>query len=656
MPTEKILDRVNSPLDLKALTLEELKQLAKEIRQLIIEVVSRNGGHLAPNLGVVELTLALHRVFDLPRDKMVFDVGHQAYIHKILTGRKDKFPTLRQYKGLSGFPKRQESEYDVFGAGHSSTSVSAADGIAAARDLKGEDYHVVAVIGDGAMTGGMSFEALNHVGDTKRRMLIVLNDNEMSISKNVGAMSQYLYQLRTGETYNRLKHDVENWLGSLEFGQDVLEAIDRVKTGVKYLVMPESVFEHLGIKYFGPVDGHDLEALIRLFTAVKKEPGPVLVHVVTQKGRGYAPAETNPNKFHGTGPFDIATGKKLDNRSAPPAYTEVFGKTLTEIGEKDPSVVAITAAMPDGTGVSGFAEKFPDRFYDVGIAEQHAVTFAAGLSTQGIKPVTAIYSTFLQRAYDQILHDVCMQQLPVKLCLDRAGLVGDDGYTHHGVFDYAYLLPMPGMVVMAPKDENELRHMLLTAVNYQEGPIALRYPRGSGAGVDCTEPLHEIPVGKAEKLRDGREVSLWAIGSMVAAAQKTADLLAEQGVSAGVINMRFAKPLDEELLLSEAGRTGCIVTMEEGAVHGGVGDAVLDALNRNGRLPDTAVLNFGIPDAFVSQGDRELLLQDIGLTPEAMTRKILGKMKSGRQNAGIRGVDRTAGTAVEGSIAKADHE
>jgi len=496
------------------LSLEEMNRLAAEIRQLMLDVVSKNGGHLAPNLGVVELTIALHRVFDSPRDKFVFDVGHQAYIHKIITGRKDRFPTLRQYKGLSGFPKRQESEHDVFGVGHSSTSISAADGIAAARDLLGDDYHVVAIIGDGAMTGGMSFEALNHVGDTKRRLIIILNDNEMSISKNVGAMSQYLYQLRTGETYNRLKHNLENWLSGLEHGDDVLEAIDRVKTGVKYLVNPESMFEHLGIKYFGPVDGHNIEALIPMLTAAKKEDGPVLLHVITKKGKGYAPAEESPNKFHGTGPFDIATGKKITKPGAPPSYTDVFGKTLVELAEKDKRIVAITAAMPDGTGVTGFAQRFPDRFFDVGIAEQHAVTFAAGLATQGIKAVAAIYSTFMQRAYDQVLHDVCMQKLPVKLCMDRAGLVGDDGYTHHGVFDYAYLLPMPHMVIMAPKDENELRHMLATAMEYDDGPISLRYPRGSGLGVDCSEALHTLPIGRAERIRTGTDVSLWAIGRM----------------------------------------------------------------------------------------------------------------------------------------------
>lgn len=627
MSRDRILDRVNSPLDLKMLSLEEMNRLAAEIRQLMLDVVSKNGGHLAPNLGVVELTIALHRVFDSPRDKFVFDVGHQAYIHKIITGRKDRFPTLRQYKGLSGFPKRQESEHDVFGVGHSSTSISAADGIAAARDLLGDDYHVVAIIGDGAMTGGMSFEALNHVGDTKRRLIIILNDNEMSISKNVGAMSQYLYQLRTGETYNRLKHNLENWLSGLEHGDDVLEAIDRVKTGVKYLVNPESMFEHLGIKYFGPVDGHNIEALIPMLTAAKKEDGPVLLHVITKKGKGYAPAEESPNKFHGTGPFDIATGKKITKPGAPPSYTDVFGKTLVELAEKDKRIVAITAAMPDGTGVTGFAQRFPDRFFDVGIAEQHAVTFAAGLATQGIKAVAAIYSTFMQRAYDQVLHDVCMQKLPVKLCMDRAGLVGDDGYTHHGVFDYAYLLPMPHMVIMAPKDENELRHMLATAMEYDDGPISLRYPRGSGLGVDCSEALHTLPIGRAERIRTGTDVSLWAIGSMVSEAEKTAELLQEKGVSVGVVNMRFAKPLDTEMLFQDARDTHCIVTMEEGAVIGGVGEALVQALNNHGLLDKTLVLNFGIPDEFISQGDRKLLLRDIGLTPELMADRILDWMK-----------------------------
>ncbi len=625
--SDKILDRVNSPLDLKTLTLPEMNLLAAEIRQLLIEVVSKNGGHLAPNLGVVELTIALHRVFDSPKDKLIFDVGHQAYIHKILTGRKEAFPTLRTYKGLSGFPKRQESEHDAFGVGHSSTSVSAADGIAAARDLKGEDYHVVAIIGDGAMTGGMSFEALNHIGDTGRRVIIILNDNEMSISKNVGAMSQYLYQLRTGETYNKLKHNLETWLGDMKHGDDVLEVIDRVKGGVKYLVSPGSIFEYLGIKYFGPVDGHDIEALLPMLTAAKREEGPVLIHVITKKGKGYTPAEERANEFHGTGPFDIATGRKISKPGAPPTYTGVFGKTLVELAEKDKSIVAITAAMPDGTGTNQFAQRFPERFFDVGIAEQHAVTFAAGLATEGIKPVTAIYSTFMQRAYDQVLHDICMQNLPVKLCMDRAGLVGDDGYTHHGVFDYAYLIPMPNMTVMAPKDENELRHMLLTAVEYNAGPISLRYPRGSGVGADLSEPLHTLPIGKGETLREGTDLTIFAIGSMVAEAEKTADLLQTKGISAGVVNMRFAKPLDEDLLCENAAKTHRIVTMEEGVLKGGVGDAVLETLNRYGLLQMTAVLPFGIPDEFISQGDKKLLMHDIGLSPEQMAEKILQWIK-----------------------------
>ena len=623
MSKYRILDRVNGPQDLRALYLPELQGLAAEIRAFLVDIVSRTGGHLAPNLGVVELTLALHKVFDCPQDKIVFDVGHQAYVHKILTGRKDRFDSLRQYGGLSGFPKLTESPCDAFGVGHASTSISAADGIAAARDLKGERFNVAAVIGDGAMTGGMSFEALNHVGDTKRRMVIILNDNEMSISRNVGAMSHYLYALRTGDTYKKLKGDLEKWLGGIDRGQDVLEAIGRVKAGVKYLVLPESVFEHLGIKYFGPIDGHNIEELVDVLSKAKEEPGPVLVHVITKKGKGYGPAEEKPNSFHGTGPFDIATGKKVPSSSPAPKYTDVFGKTLIELAETDPSIVAITAAMPDGTGTEAFKERFPDRFFDVGIAEQHAVTFAAGLATQGMKPVAAIYSTFMQRAYDQIVHDVCLQRLPVKLCMDRAGLVGDDGPTHHGVFDYAYLLPLPDMVIMAPKDEDELRHMLKTAMEYDQGPISLRYPRGSGLGVDCSAPLHALPVGKAESLSEGRDLAIWAIGSMVAPACRVAADLRACGIDAGVVNMRFAKPLDEALLERDARRTGRIVTMEEGVLKGGVGDAILETLNKKGLLEAVRVLRFGIPDEFVPHGDVKLLLRDMGLDEKTMKERIL---------------------------------
>ena len=624
--TKNILETINSPADVKALSLEQLKQLAEEIRQLLISVISKTGGHLAPNLGVVELTLALHRVFTTPKDKIVFDVGHQSYIHKIITGRREQFSTLRQYGGLSGFPKRSESEHDAFGTGHSSTSISAALGMAVARDLQGEDYNVIAVIGDGSMTGGMAFEALNNAGTLHKKMIVVLNDNEMSISKNVGAMSEYLYQLRTGETYNKIKHDIEGWLKNMEFGTDVLKAIRRLKGSVKYLMVPTSIFEELGFTYLGPIDGHDLQGLTEVLQAAKKIDGPVLVHVLTKKGKGYKPAEESPNKFHGTGPFDIATGKKIANPNAPITYTEVFGKTLTELANEDKEIIGITAAMPDGTGMSTFAKAHPERFFDVGIAEQHAVTSAAGAAAVGLKPVAAIYSTFLQRAYDSVLHDICMQKLHVTLCLDRAGLVGDDGYTHHGVFDYAYLRSMPEMTIMAPKDENELRHMLKTAVDF-DGPVSVRYPRGSGVGVSITEPMHSLPIGKAEVLREGKDVCLWAIGSMVQSALQAADKLAEQGISAGVVNMRFAKPLDEELLLEHAAQYGKIVTLEEGVLQGGVGSAVLETLNAAKMLQKCQVLTLGIPDEFVLHGDKKLLFKDLGLDVETIADKIAALVK-----------------------------
>lgn len=624
--TKNILETINSPADVKALSLDELKQLAEEIRQFLISVISKTGGHLAPNLGVVELSLALHRVFSTPEDKIVFDVGHQSYIHKIITGRREQFPTLRQYGGLSGFPKRSESEHDAFGTGHSSTSISAALGMAVARDLQGKDYNVVAVIGDGSMTGGMAFEALNNAGTLHKKMIVVLNDNEMSISKNVGAMSEYLYQLRTGETYNKIKHDIEGWLKNMEFGTDVLKAIRRLKGSVKYLMVPTSIFEELGFTYLGPVDGHDLQGLTEVLQAAKKIDGPVLVHVLTKKGKGYKPAEESPNKFHGTGPFEIATGKKIANPNAPITYTEVFGKTLTELANENKEIIGITAAMPDGTGMSTFAKAHPERFFDVGIAEQHAVTSAAGAAAAGMKPVAAIYSTFLQRAYDSVLHDICMQKLHVTLCLDRAGLVGDDGYTHHGVFDYAYLRSMPEMTIMAPKDENELRHMLKTAVDY-DGPVSVRYPRGSGVGVEINEPMHSLPIGKAEVLREGKDVCLWAIGSMVQSALQVAAKLAEQGISAGVVNMRFAKPLDKELLLAHAAQYGKIVTLEEGALQGGVGSAVLETLNEAQILQQCRVLTLGIPDEFVLHGDKKLLMKDLGLDVDAIVAKTIAMVK-----------------------------
>ena len=626
MAENNLLDKINSPADVKKLSDEQLKQLAAEIRQLLIKVISHTGGHLAPNLGVVELTLALHKVFTTPQDKLVFDVGHQAYIHKIITGRREQFPTLRQYGGLSGFPKRCESEHDAFGTGHSSTSISAALGMAAARDLQGEDYNVVAIIGDGSMTGGMAFEALNNAGTLHKKMVVVLNDNEMSISKNVGAMSDYLYHLRTGETYNKIKNDIEGWLKNMEFGTDVLKAIRRLKGSVKYLMVPTSIFEELGFTYLGPVDGHDIHGLIGVLQAAKKIDGPVMVHVLTKKGKGYKPAEESPNKFHGTGPFEIATGKKITNPAAPISYTEVFGKTITELADRDKKIVGLTAAMPDGTGLNIFAQAHPDRFFDVGIAEQHAVTAAAGMAAAGMKPVTAIYSTFMQRAYDSILHDICMQKLHVTMCLDRAGLVGDDGYTHHGVFDYAYLRSIPNMTIMAPKDENELRHMLKTALSFN-GPISVRYPRGSGVGVDITEPMHALPIGKAEVLHEGKELCFWAIGSMVQSAVQAADKLKEQGIDSGVVNMRFAKPLDKELLIEHAKRYGKIVTLEEGVLAGGVGSEVLEILDDAGLLQQCAVLRLGIPDEFVTHGDKKLLFRDLGLDTDAIVQKAAAFVK-----------------------------
>lgn len=626
--TTGLLNKIDSPKDIKKLNYDALKELAQEIRDYMIEVISKNGGHLAPNLGVVELTLALHKVFNCPKDKIIWDVGHQSYIHKIITGRREAFKTLRQYNGLSGFPKIQESEYDAFGTGHSSTSISAALGMAIARDLKGEDNEVIAVIGDGSMTGGMAYEALNNAGDLQKKLIIILNDNEMSIAKNVGAMSDYLYQLRTAKTYTRIKKDLEGWLKHKNYGENIINIVRRVKGSVKYLLVPGSVFEHLGFKYYGPVDGHDLEHLVEVLEVAKATPGPVIIHVITKKGKGYEPAEKSPNKFHGTGPFDIATGKKITKPGAPVTYTEVFGKTLVDIAKDDKNIVAITAAMPDGTGLNYFADAYPDRFFDVGIAEQHAVTAAAGMAAAGLHPVVAVYSTFMQRAFDSVLHDICMQNLPVVLGLDRAGLVGDDGYTHHGVFDYSYLRLMPQMTIMAPKDENELRHMLATAVNFNE-PIALRYPRGSGLGVEITEPLHTLPIGKAEEIKTGSNVCLWAVGSMVDEAVKAAEALTEQGISAGVVNMRFVKPLDTELLVKTALQCKNIVTLEEGTVEGGAGSAVLEELNDNGLVGKVKVLNLGIPDKYIPHGDKKLLLRDIGLDQDGIVKRIAEFLKDG---------------------------
>ena len=618
----QFLNKIDSPSDVKKLNIEEMAKLAQEIRKLLVNVISKTGGHLAPNLGVVELTLALHKVFNTPNDKIVWDVGHQSYVHKIITGRREMFDTLRQYGGLSGFPKRSESEHDSFGTGHSSTSISAALGMAVARDLKGDEYNVIAVIGDGALTGGMAIEALNNAGVLQKKIIVILNDNEMSISENVGALSEYLCRLRTDPTYSHLKTDVESLIKSIPtIGEPVAKTVRRVKDTLKYFLAPGMLFEQLGFTYIGPVDGHNLDGLIDIMERAKKIDKPVLMHVITKKGKGYLPAETNPDKFHGTSAFEITTGEKIKVEGAPKTYTEVFGDTLVKIAEKNPNIVAITAAMRDGTGLAKFFERFPERAFDVGIAEQHAVTMAAGLAANSMQPVVAIYSTFLQRSYDQVLHDVCMQDLPVVFCLDRAGLVGDDGYTHHGIFDYSYLRMMPGMTIMAPKDENELRHMLYTAIELKR-PVSIRYPRGSGLGVACEEELKLLPYGKAEELKKGKDVCIWAAGSMVASAVAVASQLHNFGFDAGVVNMRFIKPLDEELLIQCANSYNNLVVMEENALAGGVGSEILEILNKNDILRDTRVLTFGVPDTLVPHGDKKLLLRDIELDVAGMTKHI----------------------------------
>lgn len=615
----ELLDQMQGPEDIKKFSLPQLETLAAELRSYILETVSKNGGHLAPSLGTVELTLALYRVFHFPEDKLVWDVGHQAYAHKILTGRRDAFPTLRQKGGITGFPNRFESRYDAFGVGHASTSISAALGMAISRDLMGRTNKVIAVIGDGAMTGGESFEAINEAGQLGKDLIVILNDNEMSIDKNVGAMSEYLSRMRLAPQYERAKQDVHDFLERIpHVGGRMLKTVSVIKDSVRSALVPGEVFEEAGFHYVGPLDGHDIGLLCEVFSRVREMHGPILIHVHTKKGKGYPPAEKYPGKFHGIGKFDPATGE-CKKKSCPPSYTSVFSKTMLELAERDPKLVAITAAMPDGTGLRAFKEKYPKRYFDVGIAEEHAVTMAAGMAADGCHPVAAIYSTFAQRAFDQLMHDVCLQQLPVTLCLDRAGLVGEDGPTHHGVFDLSYLRMMPHMTIFVPKDEDELRHMLYTAVK-MDSPAAVRYPRGAGLGVDRSEPLHEIPVGEAETLREGTDVALLAVGSMVAKAVQTAELLEEKQISCTVINMRFVKPMDRTCVLREVNSKKLLVTMEENALIGGFGAGVAELLADEGQT--VQLLRFGIPDQFIEQGTHDELLELVGLTPEKMCGRI----------------------------------
>ena len=610
------MDRISGPGDLKNLGLGDLETLAEDIREKIISVVSQTGGHLAPSLGAVELTIALHYCLDSPRDRIIWDVGHQAYAHKLLTGRRDRFDTLRTRDGLSGFPKISESEHDAFGTGHSSTSISAALGIACARDHRKEDYRVVAVIGDGALTGGMAFEGLNQAGHLKKDLIVVLNDNRMSISKNVGALSTYLTRLISAPVYRRFEADVWELMGKFPtVGGRARGVARRIKESLKNLVVPGILFEELGFRYYGPVDGHNVGDLIDLISDIKDFKGPQLVHVVTTKGKGYRHAEQDACRFHGIGSFDKETGR-LEKKSGVPSFTQVFGDTVVEIARKRETVVAVTAAMPDGTGLTCFKENIPERFYDVGIAEQHAVTFSAGLARAGMKPVVAIYSTFLQRAIDQIIHDVALQKLSVAFAIDRGGLVGEDGPTHHGALDLTYLQMIPGLVLMAPKDENELRHMLYTAVEYDGGPAAVRYPRDYGYGVPENGALRVLEIGKGEVLREGRDVALIAVGSMVMPAFEAAGMLEKKGIDATVVNARFVKPLDENLIRSVAGAVDLIVTIEENSVKGGFGSAVALCLEEAGtQVPQRMI---GIPDEFVEHAPRAELLKDLGLTAEGI--------------------------------------
>jgi 1-deoxy-D-xylulose-5-phosphate synthase len=627
----KILERINSPRDLKKLSSSELAQLAQEIRKLIIDVVSKTGGHLASNMGTVELTLALHYVFDFKKDRIVWDVGHQTYTHKIITGRKEKFPTLRQYGGISGFPRREESHYDHFNTGHSSTSISAALGMAAARDYKKETHHVVAVIGDGSMTAGLALEGLNQAGYLKKNLIVILNDNEMSISPNVGAISNYLHQIITGQVYNKLKEDIKTLLNFIPvFGEQMIRFAHSLEEAVKRIFVPGMLFEELGFKYMGPVKGHNITQLIEVLNNVKEIEGPVLLHITTRKGKGYSPAEKNPTIFHGASPFIIKDGTFVKKKGIPPSYTRVFGETIIKLATKDEKIVCITAAMPEGTGLTKFAERFPDRFFDVGIAEQHGITFAAGLSCEGLKPVAAIYSTFLQRAVDEVLHDLCLMDLPVTIAMDRAGIVGDDGPTHHGLYDLSYLRSLPNIIIMAPKDENELQHILYTAIETPH-PVALRYPRGQGVGVPLDSEFRLIPLARGELLREGNDLAIFAIGNMVYPSLKAAERLSKEGIEATVVNARFVKPIDKELITELAKKVPLVVTVEENSLFGGFGSSVCELLADN-NIVYTNILRIGIPDEIIPHGSQRILRHRLGLDAEGIYSRISKFLKGIEKN------------------------
>ena len=614
-----VLDRIQKENDIKNLTEAELDELRYEIRQFLLESISVTGGHLASNLGVVELTMALHLCFDLPKDKIIWDVGHQSYTHKILTGRKEGFQTLRKYGGMSGFPKANESESDCFNTGHSSTSISAGLGMAAAREVTGEDYHVVSVIGDGSLTGGMAFEALNNASHLNSNFIIVLNDNNMSISENVGGLSKYLSNFRTADAYRDLKTEVLKSLHKIpHYGDRMIESIRSAKSSIKQLFVPGMLFEEMGIITLGPVDGSNIKEMLHTFEEAKRVDGPVLVHVITKKGSGYIPAEKNPSKFHGAEPFDIETGKPLKKKEKA-TYTDVISSVMSKMAETDPKLVAITAAMADGTGLAKFAKENPRRFYDVGIAEQHAVTFAAGLAKGGLKPVFAVYSSFLQRAYDQVLHDVCIQDLPVVFAIDRAGLVGSDGETHQGIFDISYLSSIPNMTVMAPKNKWELADMMQFAVEFSS-PIAVRYPRGT-AYEGLKEWRSPIQFGKSEMIKEGEGIALFALGSMVATAEKVAEKLEKQGIHATIINARFAAPFDKDMVTSLERNHRLLVTLEENVISGGFGEHVSSFVSEKDLNMKVHIA--AIPDAYVEHGNVERLKEDIGIDENTIFEKVL---------------------------------
>ncbi len=608
-----VLEKIDRPADLRLIKKKLLLTLVDEIREKIINVVSRTGGHLASSLGAVELTLALHYVFDAPTDKIVWDVGHQAYTHKLITGRRDQFSTLRQYEGISGFPRMEESPFDAFGVGHSSTAISAALGMAVARDLKGESRKILAVIGDGSFTGGEAFEGLNNAGHLEKDLIVVLNDNEMFISRKIGAIAGYLTKITTAGVYKKLAKRAERFLTRMStMGVKLTTVAKRVKV----LLFPGMIFEEMGFAYLGPFDGHDLFGLIEMFKTIKDMKGPVFIHVITKKGKGYKPAEKGATLFHGIGKFNVLTGEPEKDKKQP-TYTEIFGKTLIKLAKEDKKIVGITAAMSSGTGLDDFAQAFPKRFFDVGIAEQHAVTFAGGLAVSGLKPVVAIYSTFLQRALDQIIHDICLQNLHVVFAIDRGGLVGEDGATHQGSFDLSYLSMIPNLVIMAPKDENELQHMLKTAVDL-DCPVAVRYPRGQGEGIKLDKELKVLEVGKAEVLEQGQDIVIFSVGKPVYATLEAARELQKEGINATVVNVRFVKPLDKDLIIKLATRTGKVVTIEENALTGGFGSAVRDLLGDY----NIKVKSIGLPDKFIEHGSCEILRAKYGLTKDKIKQRI----------------------------------